>query len=390
MSDAQGVSTVIAAVRGAVSVARNDPEEIRSATARLLRALLEANGLTRSQIVCALFTATADLDADFPAHAARKLGWDDVPLLCAQEIDVPGSLPRVVRVLLTVSCATARKLVPIYLDGAAALRPDLIRGPLAGAPRGRVALIGLGQIGGSIGLALGRAGSWHRVGFDIDSDVRQRALAVGAIDENAGSVREACLGADLAVIATPVDTLAELIGVTATALPRGAALIDTGSARAGITAALEHARARGIEAVGGHPLAGGAGRGLTAARADLFESAPFAILWESEGLPGVIRGMLDDLGARPVRVGPDDHDRSLARTSHLPYLLACALASLGQEPARRDLYGPGWRDMTRLSASDERIALSYCRANAGEVAAAWREFRLDMDSRLEALREGVV
>src|SRR6185295_7301895 len=101
----------------------------------------------------AVFTATPDLDSDFPAHAARRLGWTDVPLLGAMEMAVPGALPRVVRVLLTVSGAPAgRRLAPVYLEGAARLRPDLAGGgatasPAAREPR-RLALIGLGQIGG--------------------------------------------------------------------------------------------------------------------------------------------------------------------------------------------------------------------------------------------------
>src|SRR5262245_64750753 len=84
----------IAAVRGAVPVRANRADDILAATARLLTALLDENGIAREQIVSALFTATDDLDADFPAHAARRLGWTDVPLLNAREIPVPGSIDR--------------------------------------------------------------------------------------------------------------------------------------------------------------------------------------------------------------------------------------------------------------------------------------------------------
>ncbi|MBI1799321.1 MAG: chorismate mutase, partial [Candidatus Eisenbacteria bacterium] len=116
----------IVAVRGAVAVRANTAAEILSASARLLRALVAANGLDPSRIVSALFTTTADLDAEFPAHAARRLGWTDVPMLHAREIPVPGSMPRVVRVLITVRDVPASKqLVPVYLGEAAKLRPDL-------------------------------------------------------------------------------------------------------------------------------------------------------------------------------------------------------------------------------------------------------------------------
>jgi len=182
----------ITAVRGAIQVPRNHADAIRDSTARLLEALMAKNGLTPSHIVSAIFTATPDLTADFPAHAARRLGWTDVPLLGATEVDVPGALPRVVRVLLTVEIdggkARRGRLAPVYLDGAEALRPDLARGAAKGAAgatgttnaagaRLRVAIVGLGQIGGSIGLALGAAGGWERTGFDRDRAAARAALA---------------------------------------------------------------------------------------------------------------------------------------------------------------------------------------------------------------------
>src|SRR5690349_7276368 len=141
--------TGIAAVRGAVPVRANTAADIVEATARLLRALTDAHALEPERIVSALFTTTEDLDADFPAHAARRLGWTDVPMLHAREIPVPGAMPRVVRVLLTVRVAAAGpRLQPVYLDEAAALRPDLT-GPQPRAAGHRVAFIGLGQVGGS-------------------------------------------------------------------------------------------------------------------------------------------------------------------------------------------------------------------------------------------------
>ena len=90
---------------------------------RLILALVQRNRLTPDRIVSAIFTVTADLNAEFPAHAARKLGWDDMPLLCAREIDVPGSLPRVIR--LMVHCYMEGDAQHVYLRDAEALRRDL-------------------------------------------------------------------------------------------------------------------------------------------------------------------------------------------------------------------------------------------------------------------------
>jgi prephenate dehydrogenase len=392
----------IAAVRGAIQVRSNRAEEIRDATARLLSALLAVNRFTPGQIVSAVFTATPDLDADFPAHAARRLGWTDVPLLGAVEIGVPGALPRVVRVLLTVRDVPRKvKLTPVYLDGAELLRPDLPhrrgagRGRVAApaaqkpklviAPRRTIALIGLGQIGGSIGLALGRAGGWHRVGYDLDARTARAALALGAVDEAARTLVAACRDADLAVLATPVDGLPALIERVAAALPRRAVVIDTGSARAGISDALARATQRGVRAVGGHPLAGSEGCGIAAARSDLFVAAPFVLMPVRGTIPPVARMLVRDLGAHPVVVPPREHDRALARTSHLPYVLACALAGIGRAPARRGLAGPGFRSMTRLAASDPRMAGAFVRANAREVRAAWRELTAEMERQLRKL-----
>jgi chorismate mutase len=113
-------------VRGAISVDANTSGAIGAATSRLLVAMVEANGLTSQDVISAFFTVTTDLNAAFPAAAARALGWVDVPLLDAQEIEVPGGMPRVIRVLLHVETTRARhEIQHVYLDAAAALRPDL-------------------------------------------------------------------------------------------------------------------------------------------------------------------------------------------------------------------------------------------------------------------------
>lgn len=379
----------IAAVRGAVPVTANRADDIIAATARLLTALLDANRLTRDQIVSAIFTATDDLDADFPAHAARRLGWTDVPLLNAREIPVPGAMRRVVRVLLTVSgVAPGARLTPVYLDEAAGLRPDLAGGAseqTGGADATVVAIIGLGQIGGSIARALGRRPGWRRVGYDLDPSVTAAARAAGALDEAARSLEAACAGAALAVLSTPVDTLPALVESAARALPRGAALLDTGSARGPVTPALAAAEARGIRAVGGHPLAGGEGHGFAASRADLFAGASFSLSPAGGDVPEVVLRLVRDLGARPLAVTPEHHDAALARTSHLPYLVACALREVGGSAAGEGLAGPGYRDMTRLADSDPRMAGAYCRANAREVAAAWRALREALDRSVAGL-----
>ena len=114
------------AARGAIAVERNTPDAILASTGRLLGAILDRNDVSREDLVSVLFTATQDLDAAFPAEAARGMGLARVPLMCAREIPVAGSMPRVVRVLLHFHSDRALDdVVHVYLDGAETLRDDL-------------------------------------------------------------------------------------------------------------------------------------------------------------------------------------------------------------------------------------------------------------------------
>jgi len=117
-------------IRGATVAEANLPETIHKATQDLLLAILSANpGLQPTDIASVFFTVTDDLNAAYPARSARDLGWDQVPLMCAQEIPVPGSLPRCIRVLLHWNTdLPASAIRHVYLGAAAALRPDLIVG----------------------------------------------------------------------------------------------------------------------------------------------------------------------------------------------------------------------------------------------------------------------
>jgi chorismate mutase len=112
-------------IRGAIDVASDDPQVIAAATRRLLEEIITRNGLTIDDVACALFSMTPDLRAAFPARAARELGWHDVPMLSFTEIDVPGALTRVLRVLVLINTTGTTKVRHVYLGRAATLRPDL-------------------------------------------------------------------------------------------------------------------------------------------------------------------------------------------------------------------------------------------------------------------------
>ena len=114
-------------IRGAIAIDTDQPEEILHATRELLKALIKANSSLRSEdIASAWFTVTEDLSSDYPARAARQLGWTHVPLMCAREIPVPGGLPRCIRVLLSWNTDLPQSAIRhVYLGAAISLRPDL-------------------------------------------------------------------------------------------------------------------------------------------------------------------------------------------------------------------------------------------------------------------------
>jgi len=116
----------VRAVRGAVQISGNDRDEILAGTTELVTEVMSRNELSTEDVISVLFTATPDLTAEFPALAARKLGFQEVPLLCASELDVPGAMPRVVRLMMHVETTKPRSaLQHVYLRGAAALRLDI-------------------------------------------------------------------------------------------------------------------------------------------------------------------------------------------------------------------------------------------------------------------------
>jgi chorismate mutase len=118
----------VRAIRGATTVSEDAPDAIRNATQALLREIAGRNAIAPADVISALFTVTSDLKSEFPARAARDLGWLDVPLICTVEIPVPGALPRCIRVLLHIETHRPRSAVEhVYLDGARVLRPDLLK-----------------------------------------------------------------------------------------------------------------------------------------------------------------------------------------------------------------------------------------------------------------------
>lgn len=219
-----------------------------------------------------------------------------------------------------------------------------------------VAIVGVGLIGGSLGLALRRAGAAERVvGIGRNHERLQLAASRDAITDWTTDLSEGVSEAELVVVCSPVDCIAQHV-VAALKATREAVVTDVGSTKTGIVARVV-ARATPRLArrfVGGHPIAGSEQSGPAAARADLFEGRT-VVLTPTRGTSRqairLVRAMWQRTGAKVVEMTPQAHDRVLATTSHLPHVVAAALAAVTQT---KDLpwAGTGWADTTRIAAGD--------------------------------------
>ncbi len=243
------------------------------------------------------------------------------------------------------------------------------------APRS-VALVGTGLIGGSIGLALRRAGV-PVCGFDHDAGHATAALESGAVDELAPDLATAVKGADLTVVAVPVGFVADVV---VQALDAGAQLVtDVGSVKAPVVDAVEAARPDlAGRYLGGHPMAGSEQEGLAGASADLFVGATWVLTPTPRTDPEVfatLRTWVSGFGAEALAVTPELHDALVAVVSHVPQLAASTLmnvASRGNDEhtVMLRLAAGGFRDMTRIASSHPAIWPDICLSNRDAIVDA--------------------
>ena len=228
----------------------------------------------------------------------------------------------------------------------------------------RVAVVGVGLIGGSLAAALRRAGaSAAIVGFDRDQHALERAISLGVIDAAAGSTTEAVRGADLVVVAVPVRAIGPVLHDVALAMDPAAVVTDVGSTKGDVArTAREELRERFARFVPGHPIAGRETSGVEAASAELFKGARVVITPAAETAADAIeavRGAWEAAGARVAQLSPEEHDRIFAAVSHLPHLLSFALVSeIAERGNAAELFGfaaGGFRDFTRIAASSPEM-----------------------------------
>jgi prephenate dehydrogenase len=257
----------------------------------------------------------------------------------------------------------------------------------------RVAVLGVGLIGGSIGLAArGRLQAEVR-GFDPDPGTLARAIETGAIDRAAATLAEACEGADVVFCAAPVAGLGELAAAALDACGSDAVVTDVGSTKRDIVAAL----GADERFIGGHPLAGAETSGVENARADLFEGARWYLTPKSARSSGLLYDRLQrtvaGLGAKVQAIDAETHDRLMATVSHLPHVVANVLVSQAAEELTRDSermpeVGPSFRDTTRVAGANPAIWGDIFASNSEAVAEAVDAVAARLREAAALIREG--
>ncbi len=260
----------------------------------------------------------------------------------------------------------------------------------------RITIIGVGLLGGSFGMAVRKAGVADRVtGVDLDQLTLDRARERGAIDEGFLDLASGVAGADLVVLATPVRSILALLPVLPPLLGRDTILFDLGSTKEAIVSAV--ADQTGLKRyVGGHPMAGTEHSGIEHADDGLLRDATFALVPPSNVDEGAI-GQLEDLvlriGARPVVISAEQHDRVVSITSHLPYLMSVVLALAAEHMAREEgrvgeFTASGFRDATRLAASNVRVMADICLTNRQSILAGIADARRLLDDLAKQIENG--
>jgi len=247
---------------------------------------------------------------------------------------------------------------------------------------GRLSIIGVGLLGGSLGLAArSTLNGCKIVGYGHRRETLERALEIGAIDEAAADLKRAVQGADLVILCTPVGIFRTILSEIAEALRPGALVTDVGSTKRSVVNLARKHLNKSVDFVGSHPMAGSEKRGVEFARADLFQNALCILTPDQQTEPKAVE-TIDQfwrtLGMHTCRMTPADHDVALAEVSHLPHALAAALVALQSEQGMK-LAGKGFLDATRIAGGDGGLWRDIFIDNADNLRASLAKLRAMLD-----------
>ena len=258
-------------------------------------------------------------------------------------------------------------------------------------PYDTVAIVGVGLIGGSVGLAIRKRKLAKKVvGIGRRAASLLAASRCGAVTSTTRDLAQGVAEAQLVIVCTPVDSVAPAILAAAQAMPPGALITDAGSTKQTIVEAVAGQLTPHVRFIGSHPLAGGEQSGPTAARADLFDGRQVVVTPAADSKPADLREistLWKALGAKVVKMSPEEHDRVVAITSHLPHLVAAAMAAATPRTLLK-MTAAGWHDTTRVAAGDVALWIEILRNNRGHVLKGLAEFGKVVDSLTDALERG--
>lgn len=253
----------------------------------------------------------------------------------------------------------------------------------------RVAIIGLGLIGGSIGLALHKAkGAREISGYDLGKGICDRARKIGAVDQPYASIADAVRGAELIILATPVGAMRTLLQDIAPHVSPGAVVTDVASTKVQVISWAEEFLPTSVSFIGGHPMTGKELSGVEAADASLFLNRIYCLTPTARTRSVAISkvsSLVELLGARVRFLEPAEHDGQVASVSHLPFVASIALMeTVSNGPAWGDaslLAAGGFRDMTRLAAGNPEMYRDICLTNS-EALTYWLDAYMASLARL--------
>ncbi|MDP2718335.1 MAG: prephenate dehydrogenase/arogenate dehydrogenase family protein [Dehalococcoidia bacterium] len=259
----------------------------------------------------------------------------------------------------------------------------------------KVTIVGLGLIGGSLGLAIKKfIPDTHVTGYSRSPETVVRAKNIAAIDTAASDIKEAVNGAGLVIIATPILTVKDILEQIGPHLPAKCIVSDTASTKSEIMVWAKTILPSGISFVGGHPMAGKETSGIGGADADLFRNCVYCISPspESDNEPvEYLKKIVTGIGAIPVIITPEKHDKLVAAISHLPFLISEALMSVcaGSDSWNEmaQFASSGFRDMTRLASGDPVMYRDICATNQKEINSRLDEFVKEIQ-KLKSLLQG--
>ncbi len=260
---------------------------------------------------------------------------------------------------------------------------------------GKLAIIGLGLIGGSLGLALQKSKSVNAdiVGWDRDYDTAQRALKAGAVQKISAGPEDAVRGASLVIIATPILSIRKVFDEIAPHLQSGAVVTDTASTKGDILRWANELLPADVHFVGGHPMAGKEKSGPQAAEATLFEGRPYCIIPGVNAADGAVHsivGLTEAIGAKTFFLDAEEHDAYAAAISHLPLLTSIALFRLAKSssawPELGSMAGPAFYDLTRLASGQPEMTQDIFITNRDNVLHWLERYSVELQKMADMIR----